>query len=96
MVWSVQWLAVRGSHVMLATVDPLNDVAELNEGNNSAFISLGVGEEPEPSPWPAALVGLAAFLLGGGATFLVQRLRPRARSRRAGPPVRRSGSRTSG
>ncbi len=90
-VWSVEWLAARGSHVMLATVDPLNDVAESNEGNNSAFVSLGVAQEAEPSPWPAALVGLGAFLIGGALTFLFQRIRLRDGSRRSGHGVQRGG-----
>jgi hypothetical protein len=90
-VWSVQWQAARGSHVMLVTVDPLNDVAESNEANNSAFISLGVAQEAEPSPWPAALVGLGAFLVGGALTFFIQRARLRAGSGRSAHAARRSG-----
>lgn len=90
-VWSVEWRAARGSHVMLATVDPLNDVAESNEANNSAFISLGVAEEAEPSPWPAALVGLGAFLVGGALTFFIQRVRLRAGSRRSAHGAQRRG-----
>jgi hypothetical protein len=60
---------------MLATVDPFNDVVESNEANNSGFISLGVGGAPEPSPWPVALAGLGAFILGGAAAFGFQHRR---------------------
>lgn len=77
--WSLTWPAVRGSVVMLATVDPLNDVIESDESNNSSFISLGVGEARPPSPWPPALAGLGAFLLGLLIAVLFQRLRPRPR-----------------
>jgi len=73
--WELTWTAVRGSHVVLAAVDPLNDVVESNEANNSGFISLGVGMEPEPSPWPAALAGFAAFLVAAIAAFGFQHLR---------------------
>ncbi len=91
-VWSMNWRAARGSHVMLATVDPLNDVAELNEANNSGFISLGVEEEAEPSPWPAALVGFASFLFGVGLALAIQRVRLGRPSRRRVPPARRRGA----
>ena len=80
--WELTWTAARGSHVVVATVDPLNDVVESNEANNSGFISLGVAEEPEPSPWPAALAGLAAFLLAAIAAFAVQRFRAASRRSR--------------
>jgi hypothetical protein len=90
-VWSVSWRAARGSHVILATVDPLNDVAELSETNNSGFISLGVEEQPEASPWPAALVGFASFLFGAGLALVIQRVRRGRPSRRRAPPARRRG-----
>ncbi len=78
-IWPLEWSATRGSHLILAAADPLNDVAESNEANNSGFISIGVAEEPEPSPWPAALAGLAAFLFGTLAAFVGQRLRSKPR-----------------
>jgi len=90
--WEFTWTAVRGSHVVVATVDPLNDVVESNEANNSGFISLGVAEEPEPSPWPAAFAGLAAFLLGAIAAFAVQRFRAAARRSRYAPRRPRGGT----
>ncbi len=77
--WSLTWSAVRGSVVMLATIDPLNDVIESDESNNSNFISLGVGEVRPPSPWPPALAGLGAFLLGVIIALAFQRLRPKPR-----------------
>ena len=91
--WDLTWRAVRGSHIVLATVDPLNDVAESNEGNNSGFISLGVGEEREPSPRPAALAGLASFLLAAIAAFGVQRFRSAARRSRYARRRPRGGTR---
>ena len=90
--WELTWTAVRGSHIVVATVDPLNDVVESNEANNSGFISLGVAEEREPSPWPAALAGLAAFLLGAMAAFAVQRFRAAARRSRYAPRRPRGGT----
>ena len=90
--WKLTWTAVRGSHVVVATVDPLNDVVESDEGNNSGFISLGVAEEPEPSPWPAALAGFAAFLLAAIAAFGVQRFRAAARRSRYAPRRPRGGT----
>ncbi len=77
--WSLSWSAVRGSVVMLATVDPLNDVIESDESNNSSFISLGVGEVRPPSPWPPALAGLGTFTLGVVIALTFQRLRPKPR-----------------
>jgi len=90
--WDLTWRAVRGSHVIVAAVDPLNDVVESNEANNSGFISLGVGEEPGPSPYPAALAGLASFLLAAIAAFGVQRFRSAARRRRYAPRRPRGGT----
>ena len=94
--WDLTWTAVRGSHVVVATVDPLNDVVESNESNNSGFVSLGVAEEPEPAPWPAALAGLAAFLLAAIAAFAVQRFRAAARRGRYAPRRTRGGTQGSG
>jgi hypothetical protein len=74
---------VRGSHIILAQVDPLNDVAESDETNNAAFLSLGAAEEPEPSPWPALLVGFASLVVG-----LVLGLRVQSRRRRQPSPSR--------
>jgi subtilase family serine protease len=100
--WSQPWRAKLGSHVVRATVDPLNDVIESNETDNSSFINLGVGEPPSPSPWPPALAGLGAFVLGVIVSVLVQRLRPRPRPdqryairREAKPPADpQSGAKT--
>jgi subtilase family serine protease len=85
---TLTWTAERGSHIILAQVDPLNDVREADERNNSAFLSLGVAEEPEPSPWPALLVGLASLLLGVLLGLLVRRKHHRgpAPSRFQRPP----------
>jgi len=71
--WSLSWTATRGSHVIAARVDPLNDIPESNERNNTGYISLGVGAAREPSPWPPILAGLAAFGIGAIAAFLAKR-----------------------
>ncbi len=89
-IWPLEWSATRGSHLILATADPLNDVPESNEANNSGFISIGVGEEPEPSPWPAALAGLGAFLFGALAAFVAQRLRLKPRPSTVAPRLGQS------
>lgn len=81
--WPLTWKAERGSHILMAQVDPLNDVAEADERNNSAFLSLGVADQPEPSPWPALLIGLVSLLLGILLGFLVGR-----RWLRGPPPAR--------
>jgi subtilase family serine protease len=99
-IWSFIWVANRGSHLIVATADPLNDIAESDESNNSSFVNVGVDQAPEPSPWPVALAGIGAFLVGLGAAVLVNRARPVPRGgvrhavRRAHPqpppPPRRS------
>lgn len=94
--WKLTWKAVRGSHIVVATVDPLNDVVESNEANNSGFISLGVGEEPDPSPWPAALAGLASFLVAATVALAVQRFRAAARRRRYAARRPRGGAEEEG
>jgi len=75
--WTHIWKAERGSHILLAQVDPLNDVAEADERNNSAFLSLGVADQPETSPWPALLVGFVSLLLGVLLGFFLRRRRVR-------------------
>ncbi|MBN1458596.1 MAG: hypothetical protein JXA57_03610 [Armatimonadetes bacterium] len=81
--WPFTWKAERGAHILMAQVDPLNDVVEADERNNSAFLSLGVADEPEPSPWPALIVGLMSLLLGVLLGFFIRRRRLR------GPPPAR-------
>ena len=75
-IWSLVWVATRGSHLVVATADPLDDVVESDKANNSAFVNVGVGEAGEPSPWPVALIGMAALLVGFGAAVAVNRLWP--------------------
>jgi hypothetical protein len=79
-IWSLLWSATRGSHLVVAVADPLNDVAESDETNNSAFVNVGVGDAREPSPWPVAIAGIAALLVGFGAAMMANRLRPSAKS----------------
>ncbi len=78
--WSLTWHATRGSHVLAATVDPLNDVAESDEANNSAFVNVGVEQAAEPTPWRAAAAGVAAIAVGVVTAAAVARLRPRPRA----------------
>ncbi len=98
-VWSFTWVAPRGSHLIVATADPLNDVAESDETNNSAFINVGVDTAREPSPWPAAAAGIGAFVVGFCAAAIARRSRPgaaravrhtTARQGGGGPPRRSS------
>ena len=99
--WTLTWTATRGSHLIVATVDPLNDVSESDETNNSTFINLGAGEAPEPFPWPPVIAGLLSFLVSAGAAVLLRRLLPSrpTRARRistaaAGKPQSRVDERT--
>jgi hypothetical protein len=78
-VWSLVWIAARGSHLVVAAADPLDDVGESDETNNSGFVNVGVEEARAPSPWPVVLVGGAGLLVGLGAAALVRRLRTSAR-----------------
>jgi hypothetical protein len=75
-VWSLVWVAARGSHLVVAVADPLDDVGESDETNNSGFVNVGVEEARAPSPWPVVLVGGTGLLVGLGAAALVRRLRP--------------------
>ncbi len=77
-LWDLTWPAVRGGHVLTAVVDPLNDVYESNELNNSAFINLGVGDRPPPFPWGALLAGALGLIGGVVLGLLLRRLRPPA------------------
>lgn len=93
--WEFAWTSVRGSYVVVAAVDPLNDVAESDEANNSGFISLGVAEKPDPSPWPAALAGLGSFLAAAAAGIAIQRYRLARRRRRYVPRRPQGGENSS-
>ncbi|MFB3882300.1 MAG: CARDB domain-containing protein [Armatimonadota bacterium] len=77
-LWSFAWVTQRGSHLIMAAADPLNDVAESDETNNSAFINVGVEEAREASPWPAAATGLGAFLVGFALAAVARRTLPRS------------------
>jgi hypothetical protein len=81
--WPVRWAAVRGSHLVKATVDPLNDVIETDEMNNAAFVNIGVAEAPDPFPWPPIIAGVCAFSVGAACAVLLRRLRPRNSGRSA-------------
>jgi subtilase family serine protease len=75
-VWSSVWIARRGSHLIAATADPLADVAEADETNNSGSVTVAVESAPLPSPWPAVFAGGAGLLVGLAAAALARRLRP--------------------
>lgn len=87
--WGTTFAGARGMHLLVATVDPLDDALEANKGNNSAFINVGVGERKPPFPWVGVAFGALFFLIGLGAGGLL-RLSPKARPRRprARRPVR--------
>ncbi len=73
-VWPLTWRAAAGSHLIVATVDPLNEVVEPDEGNNSGFINLGVAEAGTAFPWVALAVGIASFVIAGGGAFVLRRV----------------------
>jgi hypothetical protein len=78
--WQLTWTAERGGHVFVATVDPLNDVIESDESNNSAFISVGAGGKRRIIPLSVTLVATLAFIVGAIAGFYFRGDRgPRAR-----------------
>ncbi len=80
--WSLVWHATRGAHLLTATIDPLNEVVESSEANNSAFINLGVAEARDPFPWGAIAAGLGAFFAGAAAAVFLRRLLPSGALRR--------------
>jgi len=95
-VWSPPYTGVRGMHLLVATVDPLNDVPEAERSRSSSFLNLPVGEARSLlSSW-ALLGGFASFLVGAAAGILLRRpqpvrrtagpRRPKGRARR--PPAR--------
>jgi hypothetical protein len=84
--WSLTWTATRGSHLFVASVDPLNDLLEADEANNSTFINIGVAEPPEPFPWPPTIAGLASFAVGAALALIIRRVL------RARPPPGRETS----
>jgi len=91
--WSLVWHARRGSFLFVAFVDPLNEVTEPDEVNNSVFINIGAGAAPEPSPWAAILAGLCAFVFAVVASFLFKRhLLRRGQRRKPSRPTRRPAS----
>lgn len=85
--WELTWVATRGGHLLSATVDPLNDVVESDETNNSTFINVGAAERERSLRLSVPAVGVLAFLVGAGAAVLLRRRRPRPKTR---PPSRRS------
>lgn len=85
--WELTWVATRGGHLLSATVDPLNDVAESDETNNSTFINVGAAARERSLPLSVPTVGALAFLVGAGAAVLLRRRRPRPKAR---PPSARS------
>jgi hypothetical protein len=72
--WEATWIATRGGHVFAVTVDPLNDVVESDETNNSSFISFGAGDERRPVPWPLILIGAVALAVGVALGGLFRRV----------------------
>jgi len=71
--WTLTWHATRGIFPFHAVVDPLNELVESDESNNTTFITIGAEQAPEPSPWVAVLAGILSFALAVGAAFLFTR-----------------------
>jgi subtilase family serine protease len=71
--WSLTWNATRGSHLLVAAADPLNDIIEADEANNFAFVNIGAGQREQAFPWSAVALGTASFLIAALAAFLVRR-----------------------
>jgi len=71
--WDLTWPATRGGHIFLATVDPLNTLAESDESNNSTFVNIGVGEARPVFPWAAAATGGASFVFGALIAIVLRR-----------------------
>ncbi|MCJ7821991.1 MAG: hypothetical protein MUQ26_02735 [Armatimonadetes bacterium] len=81
--WSLTWNATRGSFPFVATVDPLNELLESDETNNTTFINIGADAPPEPSPLPAIAAGIVSFALAVALGFLFSsRVLPRILARR--------------
>jgi len=72
--WSLAWRAAAGSHLVVATVDPLNEVVEANEGNNSGFVNLGAAEPGTVFPRLAFTVGVVSFLIAAGGGVVLRRM----------------------
>jgi len=45
-VTTANWKAVQGSHVISVGLDPVNEIVETNETNNTAFITVAVNDRP--------------------------------------------------
>jgi PKD repeat protein len=45
-VTTANWKAVQGSHVITVELDPVNEIVETNETNNTAFITVAVNDKP--------------------------------------------------
>jgi len=87
--WKTVFSAGKGMHLIVATVDPLEEVRESNRANNSAFINVGVGDRRPPFPWVELISGVLFFTLGLGAGRLLRRphgIRPRRQARRPAHP----------
>jgi hypothetical protein len=88
LTWRVTYTGQRGMHLLVATVDPLNEVPQADHSRASAFLNLPLAEARSPLSRWAIVAGFLAFCLGLAAGVLLRR--PPTRSRRARPraPVR--------
>ena len=77
--WKVVWVASAGEHVVAATIDPLNDVRELDETNNAAFLRL-VAVRPMSFPWATLGLGAIGLALGFWVGVLLRRAQARRRA----------------
>jgi len=88
--WKTVFSGDRGMHLIVATVDPLDEVRESSKTNNSAFINVGVGDRRPPFPWVELVFGVLFFALGLGAGGLLRRPDSVRHRRRARPAPGRS------
>lgn len=87
--WKATYRGGRGMHLLVVTADPLNDIVESDQSNNSVFVNLGLEERGLQVTSASILAGLAAFLIGlAGGMWL---RRPVREARAAGSQRRPRG-----
>lgn len=69
--FQVAWQATPGRHVINLILDPLDQVRESNEGNNTATITIDVPQVPQFPTWAMILIPIMAVLLGFGVGLAV-------------------------
>jgi len=89
--WDTTFSGARGMHLLMATVDPLDDVPEARKTNNSAFINVGVADKSPSFQWVGLAFGVLFFLLGVAAGALLSRPQQVGRRRGGTRPRGRTG-----